>query len=80
MTQDTKKHMEKAIENICIEFSDSYLTSETSAEEIISLKLHIMYIEDLSDVLKSYGFNLESISVVGYREALVIFSKQKISI
>jgi hypothetical protein len=71
--------MEKAIENICIEFSDSYLTSRTDYEDIISLKLSIMDIQDLRAILKHYGFRLESISILGYRKALAIFSKTHVS-
>jgi len=71
--------MQTAIENICTEFSDSYLTSETDCEEIVSLKVHIMHLEDLAAVLGPYGFRLESINMLAYREALVIFSKLKIS-
>lgn len=70
--------MEKAIENICIEFSNSYLTSSTDHEDLLSLKVSVMDISDLRRILKAHGFVLESISLVGFRKALVIFSKAKI--
>jgi len=67
----------KSINNICCEFSNSYLQSDTENEEILSLKINIFHTTDLSDILEDYGFELETLTMISQLKAVVIFVRKK---
>jgi hypothetical protein len=53
--------MHKALQNICREFSDSYVCEKTNFYFIISAKINVDDLADFALVLNPFGFELQEI-------------------
>jgi len=69
--------MRKALQNICCEFSDSYVCENTSLYTLLSAKINIDDLNDFAQVLSSFGLELQEIQASSASDAncVAIFTK-----